>query len=82
MDVLKSLRSKFEKDWNPPRGRTFGFGLFKVYGDGSLIVTPYLRPEPKDYLDPRTEQVPPAQPEAEVVIPVRKLSPVTQDKLL
>lgn len=63
--------SKLEKNWNPARGRTFGFGYFKVYADGSLGVIPYLRPEPKDYLDARPEQVPPAMPEAEVVIPVR-----------
>ncbi len=54
---------KLEEDWNPARERTFGFGYFKAYADGSLGMVPYLRLEPKDYLDARPEQVPPAKPE-------------------
>jgi hypothetical protein len=63
--------SKLEKDWNPARGRTYGFGYFKAYTNGSLGVIPYLRPEPKDYMDTRPEQVPPASAEPELIIPVR-----------
>ena len=63
--------SKLEKGWNPPRGRTFGFGYFKVYEDGTVGVIPYLRPEPKDYMDARPEEVPPAKPETELIVPTR-----------
>ncbi len=63
--------SKLEKEWNPTRGRTFGFGYFKVYSDGSLGVVPYLRPEPKNYTEMSSEQVVPATPEAEIILPVR-----------
>lgn len=63
--------SKLEKNWQPARGRTFGFGYFKVYADGSLGVVPYLRPEPKNYLDARPEKTPAATPEPELLIPVR-----------
>jgi hypothetical protein len=63
--------SKLEKGWKPMRGRTYGFGYFKVFADGSLGVVPYLRPEPEDYMDARPNQVPPAKPEPELLIPVR-----------
>ncbi len=63
--------SKLEKGWSPARGRTFGFGYFKVYTDGSLGVVPYLRPEPKDYLESSPERVVAASPEAELIIPSR-----------
>ena len=63
--------SKLEAGWNPKRGRTFGFGHFKVYRDGSLGVIPYLRPEPEDYMSAAPDQVPPARPEPEILIPVR-----------
>lgn len=64
--------SKLEKGWDPKGGRTFGFGYFKAYTDGSLGVIPYFRPEPKNYLDDRPAKVPPAKAEKELVIPVRQ----------
>jgi hypothetical protein len=63
--------SKLETEWKPARGRTFGFGYFKVYRDGSLGVVPYLRPEPKNYIDSDPAHTPPAKPERELVIPSR-----------
>ncbi|MEP6753869.1 MAG: metallophosphoesterase [Chthonomonadales bacterium] len=63
--------SILEKDWSPARGRTFGFGYFKIYKDGSLGVVPYLRPEPKNYQETNPDLVPAAKPEPEVIIPVR-----------
>lgn len=63
--------SKLEKNWNPPRGRTFGFGYFRVYSDGSLGIIPCLRPEPKDYMESDEKKTPPAEPEAELLIPAR-----------
>ena len=63
--------SLLEKGWNPAGGRTFGFGYFKVYADGSLGVVPYLRPEPKDYLESSAELVVAASPEAELIISAR-----------
>ncbi len=63
--------SKLEKGWKPSEGRTFGFGYFKAYADGSLGVIPYLRPEPKNYLEASPELVPPAKPQSEQIIPVR-----------
>jgi hypothetical protein len=41
--------SKLEKNWKPAEGRTFGFGYFQVFADGSASVTPYVRPEPANY---------------------------------
>jgi hypothetical protein len=64
--------SSLEKSWEPVRGRTFGFGYFKVYKDGSLGVVPYLRPEPKNYMDSRPDKVPPARPERELILPARR----------
>ena len=63
--------SKLEAGWKPARGRTFGFGYFKVYADGSLGVIPYLRPEPKSYLEKAPELVPAAKPEPELFIAAR-----------
>lgn len=63
--------SLLEKSWKPQRGRTYGFGLFKVYDDGSLGVTPYLRPEPAEYMTDDPGKVPPASAEAEVIIKAR-----------
>ena len=44
--------SKLEKNWKPAEGRTFGFGYFQVFADGTATVTPYVRPEPADYQSP------------------------------
>ena len=63
--------SQLEKGWKPVGGRTFGFGYFRCYSDGSLGVVSYLRPEPKDYMDASPKKVPPALPEKEMIIPVR-----------
>jgi hypothetical protein len=41
-----------EKNWKPAEGRTFGFGYFQVFADGTATVTPYVRPEPADYQSP------------------------------
>ena len=57
--------SSLEKKWKPKEGRTFGFGLFKVYRNGDLGVVPYLRPEPENYMEPKTLR---AQPRAELII--------------
>jgi Calcineurin-like phosphoesterase len=63
--------SKLEKKWKPKEGRTFGFGYFKVYADGSLGVVPYLRPEPANYISEDAADVPPAKAQNELTIPVR-----------
>ena len=63
--------SILEKNWAPQRGRTFGFGYFKVYKDGSLEVIPHLRPEPKNYIDTSPDQVPAAIPEPALMIAPR-----------
>jgi hypothetical protein len=63
--------SMLEKDWKPARGRTYGFGLFKAYADGSLGVIPYFRPEPKNYRETNPDQVPAAKAEKELFLPVR-----------
>jgi len=57
--------SSLEKKWKPKEGRTFGFGFFKVYSSGKVVVVPYLRPEPANYMD---ITVPKAQPQAELII--------------
>ena len=64
--------SKLETGWKPAAGRTFGFGYFKAYANGSLGVVPYLRPEPKNYMSTAAADVPAAKPQPELVIPVRK----------
>jgi hypothetical protein len=64
--------SKLEPEWKPCRGRTFGFGYFKAYRDGSLGVVPYLRPEPANYIDNRATEVVAAKAEAELIISARK----------
>lgn len=63
--------SKLEKKWKPTAGRTFGFGYFKAYADGSLGVVPYLRPEPANYLDDSAGAVPAAKPVQELRIAPR-----------
>ena len=65
--------SPLEKNWKPDTGRTFGFGYFKVYRDGSLGIVPYFRPEPENYLTSSPELVPPAKPEPELIIAPRSV---------
>jgi len=55
--------SKLEKNWKPVEGRTFGFGYFQVFADGSATVTPYVRPEPANYQSPEAS---PAKPRAAI----------------
>lgn len=62
--VLGNGGSKLEEDWNPAEGRSFGFGYFKVYGDGRLGLVPYFRPAPKNYLE--EWRLKPAQPREEI----------------
>jgi len=58
--------SKLEKTWKPAEGRTFGFGYFEVFRDGTVKVTPYVRPEaPDGYL---SLIVPPATPRNSITI--------------
>jgi len=58
--------SKLEKNWKPVDGRTFGFGFFEVFRDGTMRVTPYMRPEATDgYL---SLIVPPSTPRKTIVI--------------
>jgi hypothetical protein len=66
--------SPLEPDWKPAEGRTFGFGFFKVYADGSLGVVPYLRPEPKNYLEDSPAAVLPAKPQRELILRPRSAS--------
>ena len=59
--------SKLEKNWKPAEGRTFGFGYFQVFADGTATVTPYVRPEPTDYQSP---DVSPATPRPSIWLKV------------
>ena len=69
--VVGNGGSKLEERWNPPGGRTFGFGYFKAYSDGSLGFVAYLRPAPANYLDSSPAMITPALPQAELIIPAR-----------
>lgn len=60
--------SKLEKGWKPKGGRMFGFGYFESFADGSLRVTPYLRPEPKSYQSTKPYDVPAAFPQPTLMI--------------
>jgi len=64
--------SKLEANWKPASGRTFGFGMFSVSSNGTLTITPYVRPEPRHYMADTIVDVPVAEAGKPVIVLPRK----------
>ncbi|MBL8068383.1 MAG: metallophosphoesterase [Armatimonadetes bacterium] len=67
--VLGNGGSKLEDDWHPAAGRTFGFGYFRVYGNGDVGFVPCFRPAPEQYNSAVPSDVPAATPLLELMMP-------------